>query len=384
MAIIAEEVSTRTAVDHISPRVALAPLPRPDRRIHGSRVKKNKGVVKSVRHLTYDTLELVVKCDEGSAPLNAKAGQSATLQIDELEKPRSYSFARIPSMEAEGEYTFFVRMVHGGAFSGWLFEKDRTGAPITISGPIGKFGLDDSNKAIVAIAGGSGMSAIKVLIEDAANRKVKRDCLFLYGARTQRDMYCLEEIEEVKKKWHPDFKFESVMVLSAEPADSGWSGATGFITDYLNKHYLETNKLSIDNMKVFFCGPPPMVDAGVTVLTQKGLARSDIHFDKFEDAASPAPVINNSVCVICDECLLVKPMDNCIVEVATLKGNNASTGFAGYERVDPAYTSGIYYNTLFIDPKECIRCYACVDACPVGAISPQFDRIPRTIRQTVE
>ena len=381
---MAESISTRTAVGHTSQRDALAPLPRPDRRIHGSRVKKNTGMIKSVRYLTYDTVELIVKCDAGSEPFNAVAGQYATLKTEGLEKPRSYSFARAPSMEAKDECTFFVRMVHGGVFSGWLFERDRTGEPIEISGPLGKFRLDDSNQKMIAIAGGSGMSAIISLLEDAAKRKVKRDCLFFYGGRTQRDLYCKEEIEEIRKNWHSDCKFESVMVLSEEPAGSGWSGATGFVTDYFNKQYLATGKLSTDNTKVYFCGPPPMVDAGVSLLTQKGLSRHDIHYDKFEDAKSPAPVIDNVACVLCDECLLVKPVDNCIVEVSALKRNPANGGFSDYARVDPAYTSGIYYNTLYIDEKECIRCYACVEACPVGAISPLFDKTPNTLRQTVE
>lgn len=362
---------------------ALLPLPRPDRRSHGSRVRTCQGVFKSVRYLTYDTVELVIKVDPGSPPMNALAGQYATLQTEDLEKPRSFSFARAPSMEAPDEYTFYVRKVEGGALSTWLFAKDRTGASVTMTGPLGRFTLDSGTKTIVGIAGGSGMSAIKAILEDAAHRKIKRDCLFLYGARAQRDLYCQHEIAEMQKKWAGKHKFESAMVLSEEPTHSGWTGPRGFVTDYLNKHYLQTGKLDIKNIEVYFCGPPPMVDAGVNVLTEKGLPRQHIHHDKFEDATSPAPVIDNRICVVCDECLLVKPLENCIVEVATLRANGGSN-FYGYERIDPAYTSGIYHNTLYIDPNQCIRCYACVDVCPVGAISPLFDKTPHTLRQVVE
>ncbi len=74
--------------------VELQPLPRPDQRLHNSRVKINQGVLKSVAHLNYDTLKLVIKCDEGSAPLGGSAGQYATLHTPGLSKPRAYSFAR--------------------------------------------------------------------------------------------------------------------------------------------------------------------------------------------------------------------------------------------------------------------------------------------------
>jgi len=199
------------------------------------------------------------------------------LQTEELDKPRSFSFARAPSMEAAGEYTFYIRKVEGGALSTWLFAKDRTGAPVTVVGPLGRFTLESGSKSIVGIAGGSGMSAIKAILEDAAQRKIKRDCLFLYGARAQRDLYCQQEIAEIQKKWAPKHKFESVMVLSEEPTHSGWAGPRGFVTDYLSKHYLQTGKLDIKNIEVYFCGPPPMVDAGVHVLAEKGLSRHHIH-----------------------------------------------------------------------------------------------------------
>lgn len=375
--------STLTKPRHTTQSIPLAKLPRPDRRLHGSRVKSVHGVIKTVKHLTYDTIELVVKADDGQEPLNLRAGQYVTLQTEGLKKPRSYSLANAPSKEAPNEYTFYVRLVHGGEFTGWLFERNRTGSPISLSGPMGKFGLDNSSETIVAIAGGSGMSVIKALLDDAATRKVERNCLFMYGARTQRDLYCQEEIEAIKKNWHPDYSFESVMVLSEEPAGSSWHGATGFVCDYFDSHYIKAGKIDVTKAKAFFCGPPPMVDHGVKVLTEKGMARHNIFFDKFEDAKSPAPVINNQQCFLCDECLLVKPRDNCIVEVSTLK-KNGSANIKGYEKIDPAYTSGLYYNTLFIDESECIRCYACVDACPAGAISPDFDKMPRTLRMTIE
>jgi NAD(P)H-flavin reductase len=282
----------------------------------------------------------------------------------------------------ENEHTFFVRVVPGGEFSGWLAEKDRTGAPMTISGPLGKFGLDPSNQPMVCIAGGSGMSAIKAILEHAANLKVERDCLFLYGGRGQQDLYCGDEIAAIGRNWNKKHKFQFVQVLSEEPEKSGWKGARGFVTDYFKKTYLDTGKMSVTNCKAYFCGPPPMIDAGVAVLKHAGLMDKDIYFDKFEDARSPAPVIDNTKCVLCDECLMVKPTENCIVEVSKLvKGSNG--GYASYERIDPAYTSGLYYNTLYIDEKECIRCYACVEACPAKAISPQYNKTPTTLRRTV-
>ena len=354
-------------------------LPEADPRIQNSRVRVSQGVITGTRKLTYDTMELVVQCDPASAPLSGTAGQYAILATPSLSKPRAYSFAMAPENEEAGRHTFFVKLIHGGEFSGWLFRADRTGEPITLTGPLGQFVLDSSADPMVCIAGGSGMSAIKAILEHAANRSVKRDALFLYGARTQADLYCQDEIESIKRKWNADYRFDCVNVLSMEPKDSGWAGARGLVTEYFESAYLRGGKSGIGNSRAYLCGPPPMVDAAVSVLVDGGMAPGRIHYDKFEDASSPAPVIDNSKCVLCDECLLVKPIQNCIVEASgfVLDKND---GVEGYLRVNPARTSGLYYNSLYIDEDECIRCLACVHQCPTNAISPSNSVNPAMLR----
>jgi len=356
----------------------LAEIPYPDKTLYGKRSITNHCTVKSVKKLTHDTCELIIKAEQGSQPISHAAGQYAILKVDDIEKPRAYSFARSPKSEAPDEYSFFIRQVPGGKFSSWLFNSERKGQPITIQGPIGKFTVDPSDKRMLCIAGGSGMSAIFALLEDSCYHQIQRNVLFLYGARSQRDLYCLNEIKILQEKWHPDYQFEFVPVLSEEPEDSDWQGGRGLVTDYLKKNYLDTNTISLLDAKAYFCGPPPMIDAGIATLTKLGMQTNDIYYDKFEDIRSPVPVVDNAKCVLCDECLFVCPIPKCIIEASQLRtdGNGLS-----YEEVNPIETSSLYYNTLYIDAKQCIRCYACVDVCPVDAIDPENSVIPKTIRK---
>lgn len=76
--------------------------------------------------------------------------------------------------------------------------------------------------------------------------------------------------------------------------------------------------------------------------------------------------IDNDLCIYCDRCLKVKPVENCIVKVSALKHDEAGR-ITGYERS----TSSRDYNLLFIDQNECIRCGACAEVCPVECISLQ-------------
>jgi len=75
-------------------------------------------------------------------------------------------------------------------------------------------------------------------------------------------------------------------------------------------------------------------------------------------------------CVLCDECLKVKPVEGCIVEIASLVRDDEGR-ITGYSRVEQGKTDSLYYNRLWIDQSQCIRCGRCESVCPVNAITMQ-------------
>jgi len=79
--------------------------------------------------------------------------------------------------------------------------------------------------------------------------------------------------------------------------------------------------------------------------------------------------INNDLCVLCDECLLVKPIKDCIVEISDVHQHR--DGDTSYERINPKESIGIYHGKLLIDHKKCVRCGECEKVCPTNAISIQ-------------
>lgn len=246
-------------------------------------VTSHKGVIHRVNPLTHDIVELVIKAAD-EFPRTAVAGQYAEVGTDDVGAPRSYSFAKAPENEADREITFFVRRVPGGEFTEWLFKQDRQGEPVIITGPYGSFWLRPGESPIVCIAGGSGMAPIKALLESALNGGTERDVLFLFGARTQKDLYCLDVMEQLQRDWKGSFEF--VPVLSEEPDDSNWQGACGLVTDHLQHAYIDTGKVDVATSQGYLCGPPPMVDAAASLLSSAGMAKEDIHFDKFLDAST--------------------------------------------------------------------------------------------------
>ncbi|MEQ8661628.1 MAG: FAD-binding oxidoreductase [Gammaproteobacteria bacterium] len=347
----------------------------PSSAINHSRVVRSRGHVARLHRLNHDTFELVVACAAGSRPLAARAGQFATLAVAGVERPRPYSFARDPRAEAPGEHTFHIRLVPGGAMSAWLAAGDRTGERIEIAGPLGSFGLDDSASPMLLLAGGSGFSAIKALSEAACRRQLARDCVVVHGARTRADLYGADDMARIAASWHPAHRFTFVQVLSEEPRDSPWAGARGLVTDAMREVMrngaLGSGAPGPAALRAWVCGPPPMITAARAALLAAGVPAAHVYVDVFADARSPAPVIDNRQCVLCDECLLVRPVAGCIVETGHLEAG-ADGRLQGHAPLRPTLTAGLYYNALVVDAAACLRCYACVSACPHGAISPDY------------
>ncbi len=249
-----------------------------------AKIVKMEGSVSSIRYLTHDIIEINISCKQG-LPENILAGQYMELSYEGLSKPRNYSFATAPKA-GDKDLSFFARHVPGGEFTDWLFETDRTNTPMTVGGPYGNFWLRQSNALMICIAGGSGMSALKAVLEEACHQQVERDALYVFGARTQKDLYCLDEMAELSKRWNKNHRFEFIPVLSDEPESDGWTGARGYVTNYLLDNYINAGKLNMAQSESYMCGPPPMIDAGVKLLTDAGLSGKNIFYDKFLDTST--------------------------------------------------------------------------------------------------
>ena len=95
--------------------------------------------------------------------------------------------------------------------------------------------------------------------------------------------------------------------------------------------------------------------------SQKEASRCYLCHYKFE--------INNDLCVLCDECLLAKPIEDCIVEISDV--HEHKDGDISYDRINPKESIGIYHGKLLIDHKKCVRCGECEKVCPTNAITIQ-------------
>jgi len=237
--------------------------------------------ISALRPLTHDIVEMVVTFDR-PAFRSAMAGQYVDVKPLHLAEARSYSFARNPNGGDGQRGIFFIRHIPGGEFTDWLFASSRAGDRLQLRGPYGDFHRRDGAGRMICVAGGSGLAPIYALLEDAVRCGETRDCVVLFGARSERDLYYLDELAEISRRWAGQFALEPV--LSHEPVDSAWSGARGLVTEQIAS-VTGIGTFGPDDQG-YLCGPPAMVDAAIDVLCTMGMSKKAIFFDKFLDMST--------------------------------------------------------------------------------------------------
>ena len=245
-------------------------------------------VISQINDLTHDIKEIIVDIDATDLPQGVslyKSGQYADLKIPSLDSGRNYSFASA-SHSGQHQFSFYIRKVPGGEFTGWLFKEDRTGQSLKMSGPYGQFCLQEDAEPMTCVAGGSGMSAIISILQQALKSGVKRDVRFIFGARTQADLYCEDLIDQLAADWKKQGlgDFQYIPCLSQEPEDSSWQGRRGSCIDFILEEGAQLSG------QAYLCGPPGMIDAAIEVFVNNGISNDAIYFDKFLDKSNTHPV----------------------------------------------------------------------------------------------
>lgn len=236
------------------------------------------GTIIQTKSLTHDILEVTIQVSDEFP--SYVAGQYAEIVVPGvIAKARSYSFAKSPDKEQKNQVSFYIRHVPKGEFTTWLHGENRESQKVNVTGPFGSFWHRESPKEVICLAGGSGMAPIKALLEHMLSQGMKQQVTYLFGARTQKDLYCVDEMEEIVKLANGQFKF--IPVLSQEPEDSDWTGLTGYAVNHI-----DFKDDFASNTQAYLCGPPVMIDGAIEIFNKKGLSNDDIFYDKFLDASS--------------------------------------------------------------------------------------------------
>ncbi len=167
--------------------------------------------------------------------------------------------------------------VNPGICSSYVFSR-KPGDKVTISGPYGEFFIKNTDREMMFIGGGAGMAPMRSHIFDQfKTKKTSRKVTFWYGGRSKRELFYMEEFEEIARK-HPNFQF--YVALSEPKPEDHWKGYTGFIHQVLMDHYLSLHP-EPEEIEYYLCGPPLMNEAVLKMLDDYGVPKEMIAFDDF-------------------------------------------------------------------------------------------------------
>lgn len=221
--------------------------------------------------LTADIKHVYMKLEE-PGNIKFRPGQYVQFKIPETDEFRAYSIASQPSQSGLLELT--VRLVPGGLCSTYIHEALEVGDKISVTGPFGDFYLrEDSGREIVCIGGGCGMAPIRSILYHLKEKGMPRKVTYFFGARSKKDLFFTEELQEIEKEFK---NFKYIPALSEPKPVDNWEGETGLITQVVERHITGSA-----HREAYLCGPPPMIDASIKVLTGKGVEEIYIYYDKF-------------------------------------------------------------------------------------------------------
>lgn len=245
-------------------------------------IKQYEATVVSIKDLTYDIKEVYMALPEGET-ISFQAGQYCQLEVPAYGKIkqatfRAYSMSSAP--DDSNHVEFLVRLVPDGIVTTYVHTLLKEGQQLKVTGPFGDFHLQDTGSTMICVAGGSGMAPFKSIVNHmiAQNNMDSRDIWYFFGARTTRDIFYLDWLNDLAKQ-HPRFHF--IPALSDPEEGDGWKGETGLITEVLN-HYLADIIPKELPKEGYLCGSPGMLDACMDVMKKKhSMDESKIYFDKF-------------------------------------------------------------------------------------------------------
>ncbi|MFC7411852.1 FAD-binding oxidoreductase [Hydrogenophaga atypica] len=220
------------------------------------------GEVVSVRQVADEIVQLEVAIEES---LVFEPGQYVRIQPQGTEFSRSYSMANPPG---SNHLEFFIRLVPGGAFSGWLAQA-KAGDKVELSTPHGTFFLREESRPRLFVAGGSGIAPFLSMLRGMGEAARALPTTVLIGARTPEHLFAQDELLAMREK------MPLLDVRLAIERGAGPDTHTGYPTDLIAGLGLDPST------RVYLCGPPPMVEAGRAAAQAAGLPRGDVLCERF-------------------------------------------------------------------------------------------------------
>lgn len=212
-----------------------------------------------------------------------KAGQYMIMHIPQAEgmpARRLYSIASPPSQKSSLD--FIIQILPNGVAGPHLMSLEM-GTEVTMQGPAGLFTFKDSPADVVMLATGTGIAPMYSMILDQLQvQKNPNNIHVFFGLKTCADLYLFDEFKNLSEQYS-NLHFN--LCLSREDQCNMKLPETDmhYVTVGRVTHGVETlwTQGPLDNADYYVCGSKEVVESLREYLAEKGIAKEDVHFEKF-------------------------------------------------------------------------------------------------------
>jgi CDP-4-dehydro-6-deoxyglucose reductase len=227
-----------------------------------ARLVESREIGPEVRHFLFDVPE--------TDRLEYTPGQFVSFSEMVVGRPvtRAYSICSAPG---GNRFEVCLNRVREGLFSPWLFEM-APGGTVEMSGPLGFFVPKQPFGDSVLIATGTGVAPFRAYLRWAPVLERGSRITLLFGARLPLGLVYRSEFEALARE-RPGFRF----LPTVTRPDSEYRGRIGWVLHHLDEAL--DGRLDVD---VYICGLRVMVDDVRAILKEKGFARSQILYERYD------------------------------------------------------------------------------------------------------
>ncbi len=184
---------------------------------------------------------------------------------------RPYSIASSPLRPNLLELN--IRRAPNGAATTYLFDHLKPGDQVLFLGPYGDFKIEPSDRPMVFMAGGTGLSPVKSMLEHMAETNSKRSITLFFGVAGQADLFHLAAMRDLEQRL-PGFRFVPT-IARPDPA-TPWNGEKGTVTETAERLIAWTNEFD-----AYLCGSPMMIASLLEMLRRRNVPENHIFYDQF-------------------------------------------------------------------------------------------------------
>lgn len=221
--------------------------------------------VESLTSLTPFVYKVLLKPERN---ITFTAGQYLNVVMSDEDK-RPFSIASAPNSAL---IELQIGAYEENSYAMQVIEKIKTSETLTVEMPLGDAGLiDDTERPLLLIAGGTGFSYIKSMFETLAQQNTTREVLVYWGLREPSATYELEKTSQCIQKIR-NARFTPIV---QEPNEQ-WQGRVGLL-----HHVVMEDITNLADYDIYIAGRFDMAGVIREDFLAKGALAENMHADAF-------------------------------------------------------------------------------------------------------